>query len=309
MASKTYRLYFFLLLLIYNCTINFTAAASQEVSKNKDLTTLKGVQQLLSSGYASLNAQAPEDAIMAFSRALNSGELSIDQTARMLFYRAKAFLLLKQPADAISDLNSALWLKDALPKTYREKAFKARDAAYSALGIDSSGIYSSKATSRLKESDMARQSSIWKVRIVDKVENQVKDSDNVYPPLPSSIKIKKLLASPSKVASTSWSQNTQTSFNLNVVSSKSVQVSGAKKVYVVQIASLRSKIMALILARRVARDYVSLLQGLVPEVELQPIGNMGEFYHVRIKYWPNKESSKKLCKKILESGLDCFVKG
>jgi len=101
----------------------------------------------------------------------------------------------------------------------------------------------------------------------------------------------------------SWATSTRTVPNTDMPK-RVGSISGA---YVIQVASVRSADRARNIAQQISAQHANLLNGRQPAVEPQVIGNMGTFYHVRIRRWPSKQSSSKLCKKLLASGLDCLV--
>lgn len=77
-----------------------------------------------------------DEAIKGLDAALRAG-LSGQQIARALYYRGLANRKLGKPGLAISDLTSALWLKDGLVGADRDAALKNRAAAYQEAGISS----------------------------------------------------------------------------------------------------------------------------------------------------------------------------
>ena len=305
MVLKTCRLHFFLFFGALSCILVGLAAETQAASKVKTNLTVNEARELLRSGYDALQAQKPQEAVAAFSQALKSGQLDRNEMARTFYYRGQAYRLLKQPAGAISDLNSAIWLKDALSKKDRDKALQMRNAAYQEAGIESSSS-SSRTPSRTSS-----QVSSWQATASNTAESKTENTNAIASFFSDLFNTKKPAAgtqdSSDAASSASWSANTQTAV-ANVRLNKPVQTSAvASGAYIIQIASLRSAAKARTLARKIAREHSSLLRGREPEVESQIIGNMGVFYHVRIKKWPSKKASQGLCKKLLASGLDCLV--
>ena len=71
----------------------------------------------------------------AFDAAIRGGLPSAADRARMLYYRGLAFRKLGKPGFAISDLTSALWLKDGLSEAERAGAIEDRALAYKEAGI------------------------------------------------------------------------------------------------------------------------------------------------------------------------------
>ncbi|MDX2258128.1 MAG: SPOR domain-containing protein [Hyphomicrobiaceae bacterium] len=82
--------------------------------------------------------QAPK-AIATLSEAINAGGLSSQDLAKALYYRGLAYRKQKQPALAISDLTSAIWLKDGLSESERAAALQTRGAAYAEAGLKDPG--------------------------------------------------------------------------------------------------------------------------------------------------------------------------
>lgn len=80
-----------------------------------------------------------QPAVDQLSAALKSGGLSSTEMAKALYTRGVAYKRLKQPGPAISDLTSALWLKNGLSDSDREKATAERAEAYKAAGIQDTG--------------------------------------------------------------------------------------------------------------------------------------------------------------------------
>jgi len=107
------------------------AAAGDDKQKIAEIAkrTLEAAIKAYESGKA-------DEAIKGLDAALRAG-LSGQQIARALYYRGLANRKLGKPGLAISDLTSALWLKDGLVGADREAALKNRAAAYQEAGISS----------------------------------------------------------------------------------------------------------------------------------------------------------------------------
>jgi|GEM_PF-4522900 len=91
---------------------------------------------LLRSGYAALKGKQYQQAVEKFSTALESGNLKRNEMAKAFYYRGTAYRKAKQPAPAIADFSSALWLKASLSKTERSDAEAQRAAAYKEAGAE-----------------------------------------------------------------------------------------------------------------------------------------------------------------------------
>jgi tetratricopeptide (TPR) repeat protein len=106
-----------------------TSGAADEKQKIAELA-----QRTLDAGIKAFQAGKSDEAIKALDAALHAG-LNGQQTARALYYRGLTNRKLGKPGLAISDLTSALWLKDGLVGPEREAALKSRAAAYQEAGI------------------------------------------------------------------------------------------------------------------------------------------------------------------------------
>jgi hypothetical protein len=74
-------------------------------------------------------------AIQSLSSALSMGGLSSQQMAKALYYRGAAYRKTGKSAQAISDLTSAVWLKNGLSDADRAAAMDERQAAYQEAGL------------------------------------------------------------------------------------------------------------------------------------------------------------------------------
>jgi hypothetical protein len=105
--------------------------AVTEPKKKDPAEALRSVDtgiKLLQSGKA-------EQAIQTFSAAIAAGNLPPPQMARALYHRGVAYRKANKPAQAISDLTSALWLKNGLQDADRQDAVKQRADAYREAGL------------------------------------------------------------------------------------------------------------------------------------------------------------------------------
>lgn len=80
-----------------------------------------------------------QSAIDQLATALKTGGLSSTEMAKALYTRGVAYKKQKQPGLAISDLTSALWLKNGLSASERETAMAERADAYKMAGIQDTG--------------------------------------------------------------------------------------------------------------------------------------------------------------------------
>ena len=107
------------------------AAKDDKAANDKAANT----QRLLDAGIAAYTAGKEDQAIRAFDTMIRNGGLSSQQMARALYYRGLAHRKNGSEALAISDLTSAIWLKDGLDPAERQEAMTNRVAAYREAGI------------------------------------------------------------------------------------------------------------------------------------------------------------------------------
>ena len=93
---------------------------------------IEGASKLLQSGKA-------EQATQSLTATLAGGNLPPAIMAKALYMRGVAYRQLGRPAQAISDLTSALWLKGGLADSDRADATKQRAAAYGDAGLNETG--------------------------------------------------------------------------------------------------------------------------------------------------------------------------
>jgi hypothetical protein len=92
------------------------------------------IQQTFDAGIKAYGAGKNEEALRAFEAAIRGG-LPSAQMPRALYYRGIVFRKLGKPGFAVSDLTSALWLKNGLSEAERADAIKVRALAYNEAGI------------------------------------------------------------------------------------------------------------------------------------------------------------------------------
>ncbi|ADJ23457.1 Sporulation domain protein [Hyphomicrobium denitrificans ATCC 51888] len=122
------------------------AAASQSGSQGGDDSKLspeeqkkKASRQAYDAGLKDFANGRYQPAIEQLSNALTTGGLSSPEMAKALYTRGVAYRKQKQPGQAISDLTSALWLKNGLSAADRNTATAERAEAYKMAGIQDTG--------------------------------------------------------------------------------------------------------------------------------------------------------------------------
>jgi hypothetical protein len=94
-----------------------------------------GAQRAYAAGTRAFESGDMAEAERQLSVAISIGGLPNAQMARALYYRGSASRQLGRPAQAISDLTTAVWLKGGLEGDDRKKAVEARQLAYQEAGL------------------------------------------------------------------------------------------------------------------------------------------------------------------------------
>lgn len=100
----------------------------------------KAAEELLRAGVKAQEARQHDQAVQQFSQAINSGALARKQMGFALYRRGVSHRIAKRPAQAISDLNSALFFEGALSSSDRAAALKERNAAYKDAGLQPTAV-------------------------------------------------------------------------------------------------------------------------------------------------------------------------
>jgi len=92
-------------------------------------------QKAFEAGAKAFESGKSDAAIASLTAAIASGALQSQQMAKALYLRGVAFRRQGKPAQAISDLTSALWLKGGLNEAERAVAMENRAGAYREAGL------------------------------------------------------------------------------------------------------------------------------------------------------------------------------
>ncbi len=112
------------------------AAAAAELDEAAEKQkAVAGARAAYDGGIKSFQAGKLEPAVQQLSTALRGGGLASTEMARALYVRGMAYKRQSKPGLAISDLTSALWLKNGLNDTDRQSATTERAEAYRLAGL------------------------------------------------------------------------------------------------------------------------------------------------------------------------------
>ena len=114
-----------------------TSAFAQAKGKGEDAESKGGAanQRAYSAGVRAFESGDMAAAEKQLTTALSGGGLPSAQMARALYFRGSASRRLGKPAQAISDLTTAVWLKGGLSDAERAKATEERQLAYREAGL------------------------------------------------------------------------------------------------------------------------------------------------------------------------------
>jgi cell division septation protein DedD len=336
-----------------SCAIAITPADSQQATKAKpaakagatkapggdasgsgkaDLVT---AQRYVESGITSLETGHLDASIASLTSALAAGSLPPAQTARALHYRGVAYRKQGKPAQALSDLTSALSIRNGLTDSQRSEALKERAAAYRDAGLpDQSEADSVRATAKNASGAAASTS----------VATAATARDDSAPAAPASSGgsffaswfgggQKEAAAEPAPAADgapanrasiASWSSNTDVrpaapapepkakaeirtaavSRPAPAAKSKAPTAAGS---YRIQIAVVRSREEAEEIAAKVQKKYARNLTGREATIDEVVMGNMGKLYRLRIGPYVNASETNTICANLKRDGYYCMA--
>jgi hypothetical protein len=273
---------------------------------------IEGAAKLLKSGKA-------EQAVQALSATMAHGNLPPAILAKALYVRGLAFREQKKVAHAISDLNSALWLKGGLGGDERADATKQRLEAYADAGLTERGQAlvpaSADSAGSRKKSGGNWLSSLF-------------GSPDAAPPPPSPPPPpRKEKVDPPPVAKVEaiggWSSKTEVKVDRAVIApppaakppaeppprakepppaKEPPSPARAEGRFHVRLAPVRTKAEASALAAKAKREL-----GSEPSIDQSVLGNMGSFYLVHFGPFASARESQAVCTKLQGSGLECMA--
>lgn len=112
--------------------------AKQKKQDAAPQTDTAAIQRAYAAGTKSFESGDMAGAEQQLSVALAGGGLPNAQMARALYFRGSAYRQLGRPAQAISDLTTAIWLKGGLSDDLKKKATEERQLAYREAGLGDS---------------------------------------------------------------------------------------------------------------------------------------------------------------------------
>ncbi len=115
------------------------AVARKKAAEKAPKADPAAAQGQVEDGVNALAQGRADAAVASLTSALSASSLPSTQTARALYYRGVAYRRQAKPAQAISDLTNALWIKGGLTEEQRQDALQQRSGAYREAGLPDQG--------------------------------------------------------------------------------------------------------------------------------------------------------------------------
>jgi hypothetical protein len=284
-----------------------------------------------------------DQAVQTLTGVLHAGNLPPPIMAKALYTRGIAHRQKSQPAQAISDLTSALWLKGGLNEADRADALKQRAAAYADAGLTEGGeaVAASVPAARERPTSSAKNWSTetsasaptsssggWLENLfgASAAPSKTPPPRAAGPPPTETASIQQTDPPPAPAErpasrvriSKAWSNATEVHADGAApspavaaprapapASDPSPTPTAAGK-YRVQLATVRSQAEARALAAKAKQQHASALAAREPEIDQTVLGNMGAFYRVRFGPYATLQETQAVCARLKGSGFDCM---
>ncbi len=301
-------------------------------------------QRTFDGGVKLLQAGKAEPAVQSFSSVISGGNVPPQLMARALHQRGAAYRLAGKPAQAVSDLTSALWLKSGLSETERADAIQQRAAAYREAGLpDQSDPGDGKASAKRTATTPAAVGASSAPNAAAAVTTASLAPEPASPAKSASSPLGNLFgnwfgsassnqsasvapaaapAPPQQPSTSAWSSATTTA---PVAAAKSARVASAAVVAPQPVAAAVTPAKAVAtgtaharmiqsseadaskLAGRLQGEFSSQLGGRAPEVSKAQFGGMGAFFQVRVGPYKTPAEAQAFCSRIKATGADCVA--
>jgi cell division septation protein DedD len=307
------------------------AASEKAEKKAKKKQDPAEAQRAIEAALKQLQAGRAEQAVQALTATVAGGNLPPAILAKALYVRGMAHRRQGRPAQAVSDLAGALWLKGGLGGDERQEAMKEKSAAYADAGLADPG----ESQGSSKTSSAAGPGS-WLSGIFGGLGGSQEPAPHPKPKVSALPPAPKMSPPPVEEAETPPSRAPKVAVDTPWLSKTDVEEveeapetppggppqkappsktakagppPSAKKVeghYLVQLAAMRTEEEALALAARARREHASLLGSRSQSVDRTVFGNMGAFYRVRFGPFASVQETQSVCAKLQNSGIDCL---
>ncbi len=302
--------------------------ASQQDPAKAAQARKETARRAFAAGLKAYEAGKMAPAAQSLTTAVQSGGLSSQEMAKALYLRGVAYRKQGNSALAISDLTSAIWLKNGLSGQERSDAEENRAAAYREAGVADGGGGGSPPWARADGAKGAAPAGNWQTATAPPAqpaepENSESGIGGFFSSLfggsssPSEaapVEQPAAAAPPPEAAVPEWSNTTVTPAGTNTrgaaLAAKQPppsRVSDAKGKYRVQLATVRSREEADALAARIRAGHAGNLGEGALAVDETVVGSMGTFYRVEAGPYRTAEETGKVCQALKASGYDCLV--
>jgi hypothetical protein len=270
-----------------------------------------------------------EQATQTLTATLAGGNLPPAIMAKALYLRGIGYRKQNKPAQAISDLTSALWLKGGLAEDERADATKQRSAAYADAGLTETG--EPVAASPVAKERQASTKGWGTTTSSESSNNSAPPGGNWFkdwfggfqanssqssssPNVTGSVQKAEAPAPTTPAASTkvgsAWSSKTEVQSEKTAPPVGRTSAPAAAKFegrFRVQLATVRTEQEALALAQRAKRELAGAIAGREPEIDQAVVGNMGSFYRVRVGPFATMQETQVLCGQVKGTAFDCMT--
>jgi SPOR domain len=319
--------------------------AESATAKTRKPRAPADASKTLDAAKKSLDDGKAEQAIQQVNSLLAGAKIDVKLMARAMVLRGAAWRKQGKPAQAISDLTSALWLKGGLSEADRAAALAMRTEAYREAGLADPAPSDARASGGRQNEASARVASTGQTDSVAPAEKSASppataqksgggffsnlfgggSSGTASAPTGAGSSTdqaeRERRKAPSAAAAqpaigTSWSTVTDVKpsppkSRVETAAARDGPVTTASaragSGYRVQVASVRSRSEAQALASKVKAQHAAVLGARQLDIDETVIGNMGTFYRVRIGPFANAEEPGSLCATLRGSGLDCLI--
>lgn len=300
-------------------------------------------QRQIDTGIKLLQDGKAEPAIQMLTAATNGGGLPPQQMGRALYHRGMAYRKAGKPAQAISDLTSALWLKNGLTETDRADALKQRSEAYREAGLpdqtDSEGkVSGAKATrsATATSGDQTKAATPAPAASTNFLAGLF--GGNKTPPAPPAAEPTAKAPNPAAKSDTQtsgWSSQTRAARTSEPARAATVTAPAQPATperepvaksrqrtattaavppppaakpdgkFRARVALVRSRAEAEAIVARLRVQHAAAIGSAEADVNEASFGNMGTFFQVRVGPFAREADATGMCSKLKGSGLDC----
>jgi len=286
-------------------------------------------QRAIEAALKQVQAGRADQAVQAMTATLSAGNLPPALMAKALYVRGLAYRRQGRSAQAISDLNSALWLKGGLGGEDRVEATNERSAAYAAAGLGGREPESAPGSA-----PAPKTGANWLSGLFGTSAPAAEPPAPARQPTPPAPPPRAEPAAPPRAAVASgWSSRTEVQTDRAAIASVAPPPRAAPAAppskatpskatpapagpppaariegrYLVQLGSMRTEAEARALAAKAKREPV--LASRQAAIDHAVLGNMGAFYRVRFGPFANVHETEAVCAKLQGSGFDCLPVG